>query len=411
MALKFSRLTRPAIRSLEKGQRIHEHGITAERLPSGDVRYSVNVMIDRQRVHRVIGRESEGVTREQAERAIETLRTRAREDRLDLPTGRKTHRLFAEAATEYLKRLEETLAEGQKGFRDLPNKRRNVDKYLFPYFGKHRADKITSFLVKHYQRKRLDDGAKLASVNRELATLSHMMNAMVDWKWIKDAERPKIEKAEEPRKKIVVLSEQNAEALFKGAVADQDSATWLFVAIGLNTAMRHSEILRVRWADIDFDRRRIDIPKAKAGERIQPITAALAESLKKEKARRPKDDDWLFPATRADTKTPYRRDMDRQFQRAVIRAKLDPTKVTPHVMRHTGITRLVMAGIDLPTIQRISGHKTLAMVMRYVHLTDDHIDKSIEAIETGFLDAVTPELHTGADLPSQKRPKVALVKG
>ncbi|WP_370385484.1 tyrosine-type recombinase/integrase [Novosphingobium sp. EMRT-2] len=44
--------------------------------------------------------------------------------------------------------------------------------------------------------------------------------------------------------------------------------------------------------------------------------------------------------------------MDRQFQRAVIRAKLDPAKVTPHVMRHTGITRLVMAGVDLPTIQR-----------------------------------------------------------
>lgn len=411
MALKFSRLTRPAIRSLDKGQRIHEHGITAERLANGDVRYSVNVMIDRQRVHRVIGRESEGVTREQAERAIETLRTRAREDRLDLPTGRKTHRLFAEAATEYLQRLEETLAEGQKGYRDLPNKRRNVDKYLSPYFGKHRADKITSFLVKHYQRKRLDDGAKLASVNRELATLSHMMSAMVDWKWIKDAERPKIEKAEEPRKKIVVLSEQNAEALFKGAVADQDGATWLFVAIGLNTAMRHSEILRIRWDDIDFERRRIDIPEAKAGQRIQPITAALAESLQKEKARRPKDDVWLFPATRDDTKTPYRRDMDRQFQRAVIRAKLDPTKVTPHVMRHTGITRLVMAGIDLPTIQRISGHKTLAMVMRYVHLTDDHIDKSIEAIGTGFLDAVTPELHTGTAGAGQKRPKVALVKG
>lgn len=411
MALKFTRLTRPAIRTLDKGQRIHEHGITAERLASGDVRYSVNVMIDRQRVHRVIGRESEGVTREQAERAIETLRTRAREDRLDLPTGRKTHRLFSEAATEYLQRLEETLSEGQKGFRDLPNKRRNVDKYLSPYFGKHRADKITSFLVKHYQRKRLDDGAKLASVNRELATLSHMMNAMVEWKWIKDAERPKIEKDDEPRKKIVVLTEETAEALFKGAVADQDGATWLFVAIGLNTAMRHSEILRIKWSDIDLERRRIDIPEAKAGQRIQPITAALADSLRKEQARRPKDDVWLFPATRDDTKTPYRRDMDRQFQRAVIRAKLDPTKVTPHVMRHTGITRLVMAGIDLPTIQRISGHKTLAMVMRYVHLTDDHIDRSIEAIGTGFLDAVTPELHTGTERHSQKRPKITLVKG
>jgi len=40
----------------------------------------------------------------------------------------------------------------------------------------------------------------------------------------------------------------------------------------------------------------------------------------------------------------------------------------PHVMRHTAITSLVPAGVDSSTIQRISGHRTLIMVMRYVHL-------------------------------------------
>jgi integrase len=39
--------------------------------------------------------------------------------------------------------------------------------------------------------------------------------------------------------------------------------------------MRHSEIVRVRYDQIDFDARRIFIPKAKAGEREQPITPAL----------------------------------------------------------------------------------------------------------------------------------------
>jgi site-specific recombinase XerD len=50
--------------------------------------------------------------------------------------------------------------------------------------------------------------------------------------------------------------------------------------------------------------------------------------------------------------------MDRPFEDAVIRAGLDPVLITPHVMRHTAITKLVKAGVDLPTIQRISGHKT-----------------------------------------------------
>ena len=394
MALKFTKLTRPAIRSLAKGQSLSEHGITALCQASGDIRYSVNVMVDGQRIHRVIGRQSDGVTREQAERAIESFRTKAREGRLDLPKGKKVHRSFAKAGAEYIKRLTDTKGPGQKGFKDLPNKKRHIEQYLAPYFGTKRADQISGFLVQHYTRHRLDSGAKQATVNRELSTLSHMMNRLVDWKWIKDEDRPKISKGDEPRKKIVILTDQAASALYKGAVGDQDALTWLFVIIGLNSAMRHSEILHIQWDDIDFDQRRIHLEEAKAGQRTQPISKGLTEMLLKERERRKDKHGWLFPASATAKKAPHRTTMHRQFERAVIRAGLDPSKVTPHVMRHTGITRLVKAGIDLPTIQKISGHKTLAMVLRYVHLSDEHIDEAMAAIDTGNLDTVTPELHT-----------------
>ena len=59
MPLRFTRLTRPAVRKLQAGERITEHGITAEGLKDGDVRYSVNVMVDGERIHRVVGRESD----------------------------------------------------------------------------------------------------------------------------------------------------------------------------------------------------------------------------------------------------------------------------------------------------------------------------------------------------------------
>lgn len=387
MALRFTRLTRPAVRALAPGGKLTEHGITAERQANGDVRYSVNIMVDGQRVHRVVGRESEGVTREQAERAIEAFRTKAREGRLDLPTGRKNHRSFAEAATEYLQRMEDT------GGKNMKEKRRHVPDQLVPYFGKHRADRITAFLVQHYVKHRLAT-VKQATVNRELATLSHLFKRMIEWKWIKAEDAPRIEKGDEPRKKIVVLSEEHAAALMKAAIADQDGQLWLFVAFGLNTAMRHSEILRVRFDRIDFDARRIFIPEAKAGEREQPITPALADMLKRQQAMMQDEDGWVFPSRTARAKHPHRISMAASFQRAVIRAGLLPEKVTPHVMRHTAITRLVRAGVDLPTIQKISGHKTLAMVLRYVHIHGQHIDDAIAAIDTGVFATITPELHT-----------------
>ena len=221
---------------------------------------------------------------------------------------------------------------------------------------------------------------------------------------IKPEDRPVLVKGNEPRKKIIVLSDDHANRLMKAAIADQDQRLWLFVAFGLNTAMRHSEILRVRYDQIDFDTRRIFIPHAKAGEREQPITVALASILKKQ---RDIEDDadhdgYVFPCRSARAKHPHRISMAVSFQRAVVRADLLPDKVTPHVMRHTAITRLVKAGVDLPTIQKISGHKTAAMVLRYVHIHGQHIDDAIAAIDMGFSDSITPELHT---------PSVATRKG
>ena len=394
MALKFSRLNRDSVRKLEIGNRISEHGIIAERTKTGDIRYSVNVMIDGQRVHRVIGKESEGVTREQAERAIETFRTKAREERLDLPTKRKQHRTFKEAAKEYLANIEATTGPADKGFADIPNKRRNLDAHLVPALGSHRLDKITEFAIKGYSKKRAGDGASIATVNRELATLSHLFKRATKWKWLKAEDCPPIEKSAEPQKQITILSAEERDALLRAAISDQDQQAWLFVAIGLNAAMRHSEILRIRFDQIDFANRRIYVPNAKAGQRVQPITPSLADMLAKERDQREDAEGWIFPATKSNSNTPHRQAMSKQFERIVRRAGLNPKKVTPHVMRHTAITQLVQGGADLPTIQKISGHKTLVALMRYVHIAGAHIDDAIAAIDTALPDLITQELHT-----------------
>lgn len=392
MALKFGKLTRPAIRSLSVGSKIAEHGIVAERLASGDVRYSVNIMVDRQRIHRVVGRESEGVTREQAERTIESLRTKSREGRLDLPAGRKVHRTFAEVGEDYLARIEHHPKHG----RNVDRKRHHIRQRLAPYFKSQRPDKLTDFSISHYIKHRRDEGASSATVNRELSTLSHLLNRMIEWKWIRAEQKPAIPKGKETQKQIVVLTAANQRMLMKAAVGDQDPLTWLFIVIAMGTGMRHSEILRIRWTDIDVENRRIFIGKAKAGQREQPMPPSLAETLRKERDQR-QGEEFAFPSMHKTAKLPHRSQMSAQFKRSVVRAGLDPKKVTPHVLRHTAITALVQAKVDLPTIQKVSGHKTLAMVLRYTHLSDDHIDRAVALLDDGFSDAVTRELHTPSD--------------
>ena len=395
MSLRFSRLDRPAIRHLAPGEKIREHGITAERLADGDIRYTVGVMVDGRRIHRVIGRESEGVTRTQAEQFIAATQTDARTGRLSLPKGRKLALNFASAADDYIRRLE------QANGKNLGIKRRQLRMYLKPYFGAMRLNSITGFTIEKYKRGRLVQGAAAATINRELATLSHLFNRAVEWKWIdRVPTKPKL--FTESAGRIIALTDDECDALMAAAVAGSNPDLWLFVAVALNTGMRHSEIMAARWDHLDPTNRRLFIPDAKAGQREQPITPELVAILTKEREMRKDRDGWIFPSPHADSAAGHRARMDGSFREAVKAAGLDPEAVTPHVMRHTAITKLVQANVDLPTIQRISGHKTLAMVLRYTHVHDRHIDEAIRALgrtiqkrqanESGG--AITQELHT-----------------
>jgi site-specific recombinase XerD len=55
-----------------------------------------------------------------------------------------------------------------------------------------------------------------------------------------------------------------------------------------------------------------------------------------------------------------------------------------HTLRHTAITHLVQAGVDLPTVKRISGHKNLSMVERYSHQNGSHIQAAMDKLSERY---------------------------
>jgi len=393
---KLDRITRTTVRGLARGEKVTARGVIAERLSDGDVRYSVQIMVDGERIARVIGRESDGCTPTQAEQFIEAARTKAREGRLELPQGRKLQMSFDEAAKTYLERMEST------GGKDLKNKKRHLNDHLVPHFRGHRIDQLKDFALRQYRKQRTTAGASEATVNREFSTLLHLLNRAIEWKWLKAENKPPIPRAKETRKQIRILTEGQSADLLEAAIADHDERLWLFVLFGLDSSMRHGEILARRYDEVDFDHCRIWIDRAKAGEREQPITRRLRDALLRQRDMEDDADGWIFPATRKDCKQPHRTAMDDGFRRAAKAAGLDPNKVTPHVMRHTAITRLVKAGVDIPTIQRISGHKTAAMVLHYTHIHGAHIDHAVAVLDGSRVRTITSELpvaaETGADL-------------
>jgi integrase len=140
-----------------------------------------------------------------------------------------------------------------------------------------RLDAITTFAIERYKKRRVNEGAANATINRELATLSHIFSKAVEWHWLDHVPaRPK--RLRESAGRIIALTDEQCDALIRTAIASADPDCWLFVVFGLNTAMRHSEILGARWDHLDLVNRRLFIPDAKTGEREQPITPSLLRS-------------------------------------------------------------------------------------------------------------------------------------
>jgi integrase len=367
-----SKLSRAALRALKSGEKITERGITFERLPNGDGVWSVNIMVDRQRIHRVIGRESAGTTKTQCDIWIEKTRTAAREDRLALPKGRKVALTFVDAGKRYIEKLKE------EGGKSIDRKQKQLDLYLNEFFGQKSLSKISGFELARYCKQRRAVGAAGATINRELAVVSHLFSKAVEWGWL--THRPgKIPRFKEDRGRIVYLTPEQCQRVIEAARSDISPHIYPFTVIALSTSMRMNEILSMRREHVDPDRRRIFIPNAKAGARDQPITSELADFLSQHINALPKGTDWLFPSIAS--KSGRLATIRKAHRRVVAAAGLDPDVVVRHTFRHTAITHLVQAGVDLPTVQKVSGHKTLAMVARYAHANGAHIDAAMDKLE------------------------------
>jgi integrase len=72
----------------------------------------------------------------------------------------------------------------------------------------------------------------------------------------------------------------------------------------------------------------------------------------------------------------------KQFDKALAAAGLKD--VTFHTLRHTAASHMVMAGVDLATVQEIMRHKTIAMTLRYAHLSPAHKKSAVDALQNAL---------------------------
>ena len=139
----------------------------------------------------------------------------------------------------------------------------------------------------------------------------------------------------------------------------------LLILLAITTGMRKSELLYLRWNDINFEKGLASLGDTKNGSpRINPIPSFVLDELKQ--FRQIGNGLIFFSPNNVERPFDFRKQWDK------VREQADIKDFRFHDLRHTAASYLVMAGATLHEAGQILGHKSEATTKRYAHLSTGH---------------------------------------
>ena len=246
------------------------------------------------------------------------------------------------------------------------NKSLHTDKVHLRWLNTHlnnkHIDEINKSLIDTIKQDKLKTGASNGTVNRVLALIRSMLSCAKDeWEWLDTI--PTVKLLPEPKIRLRWLSHDEADRLLK-ELPEHLKAMAEFTLV---TGLRESNVTDLQWSQLDMKRHYawIHADQAKAEKAIAvPLGADALEIIR---AQLGKHESFVFtyenkPVTRAN---------NHAWRKALIRA--DIKEFRWHDLRHTEASWHVQNGTPLNVLKELGGWADLTMVMRYAHLSSDHL--------------------------------------
>ena len=205
--------------------------------------------------------------------------------------------------------------------------------------------------------------------------------AIKKWRWVKDNPANLIEMPRVKNERIRYLNEGEYRGL-SGVIEGKAIPGWLkpIVIIALNTGLRESNLLNLKWSQVNLFSRLIIIEgdEMKNNESISiPLTQEATETLKGlQKVKQ--IEDFIFHDR---GKKIYPVKLQRAFRKACKLAGIRDFRF--HDLRHTFASYLRQGGVDLHTISKLLGHKDTRMTQRYSHLLVENLRDAISILDKG----------------------------
>lgn len=240
---------------------------------------------------------------------------------------------------------------------------------------------------------------KQAGINRDFQTMRAALNRAIQWGHLVINPLDGVKRAREDRNQQIRALTQDEEtkvlAVFEGRREKLEAERkerakkgkspgppvprylgYLepLVILSLDTGLRRGEAIALDWKDIDLKAGTVTVQGegAKSSQtRVVPLSTRVGDTLTEWQAMTA-DTGPVFPGATIDS-------LKGQWDRVLTKAEI--TGLRWHDLRHSFGTRLALAGVPLPTVQRLMGHANITTTARYLHATADDARRGIEALE------------------------------
>lgn len=259
--------------------------------------------------------------------------------------------------------------------RDPKTKKHRWEKHLKTHFGRLTISEVSIRDAESYRMKRLQEGARPATVNRELSIIRHMLSMAVKWGFLES----------NPLAGLGSLPENNDDAWryltreeFDTLLAHLSTNYRDLCIFLVYTGLRLGDALRLTWADVNLDQGVVLIRgvRTKSGRTFGiPLHPKALEVLHRRakvyNGAGPIPGDRIFKHSDSEFR--------RAFKKALKSAGL-PTTIRIHDLRHTFASWLALKGVPIQQIQALLGHRQLTTTLRYAHLNPAILREAVEKI-------------------------------
>ena len=352
-----------------------KHGLKLLVRPTGIKTFVLYRKIQGRPERVTIGRFPE-VTIEQARNQVDILNAKIasginpNEEKRGLRSEMTLHDLFDRYLERYAKVHKKSWQEDADQFR----------RYLKDWENR----RLASIRKSHIQKLHTEVGTNKGhyAANRLLALLHTMFNRAIDWGWDNANPAHGIKKFKEKSRDRFIQSDELPK--FFAALSEETSIIVRdYILLSLLTGARRSNVLAMRWEEINFDRTTWTIPITKSGEsHTLPLVPTAIDILKTRQKNNTNNSQWVFPGAGVtghlvETKKPWKRILD----------KAGIKNLRIHDLRRSLGSWQAATGANLSVIGKTLAHKNVSTTAIYARLNIDPIRESMNKATDAILNA------------------------